>query len=68
MAMEMDKRDHLKTVVLEPPEPLEIALPPGVQHAIARGLRQAYGPVLSDPVPERFAKLLADLASSENKK
>lgn len=41
------------------------ALPPEVQGPIGNRLRQVYGRLLSEPLPDRFNDLLAKLAKSE---
>lgn len=50
-----------------PPEP-EANLPPEAQGLIGHQLRQEYRRILSEPLPDKFAKLLEDLAKSETKK
>jgi hypothetical protein len=42
-----------------------VALPREAQGRIGRHLRQAYGALLSEPLPDRFSKLLEELAKSE---
>ncbi len=42
-----------------------VALPREAQGRIGLHLRQAYGALLSEPLPDRFSKLLEELAKSE---
>lgn len=42
-------------------------LPPEAQGQIAKQLRQVYGDMLAEPMPDKFAELLAQLAKSERK-
>ncbi len=42
-------------------------LPPEAQGQIAKQLRQVYGEMLSEPMPDKFAELLARLSNSEPK-
>lgn len=42
-------------------------LPPEAQGQIARQLRQVYGEMLAEPMPDKFAELLAKLSQSEGK-
>lgn len=41
------------------------ALPPEVQGQIGKQLRQVYGQLLSEPLPDKFAKLLEHLGKPE---
>jgi hypothetical protein len=41
------------------------ALPREARGRIGRHLRQAYGQLLSEPLPDRFSKLLEELAKAE---
>lgn len=43
----------------------ECVLPPAAEQEIAANLRRLYGEMLAEPIPERFAGLLAELAKSE---
>lgn len=43
-------------------------LPAEAQDRIGRHLQQIYGQLLSEPMPDKFAKLLSDLAKSETDK
>lgn len=49
------------------PEP-DATLPPEAQGLIGHQLRQEYRRILSEPLPDKFSKLLQDLAKSETKK
>ncbi|MEZ5856437.1 MAG: NepR family anti-sigma factor [Hyphomicrobiaceae bacterium] len=40
-------------------------LPPEAQGRIGQKLRQVYGEMLSEPMPDKFSKLLEKLAKSE---
>lgn len=44
------------------------SLPPEAQGRIGRELRNAYRGLLDEPLPEKFAKLIEDLAKSEKGK
>jgi Anti-sigma factor NepR len=41
------------------------ALPPEVQGQIGKQLRQVYGQLLSEPLPDKFSKLLEQLGKPE---
>lgn len=41
------------------------ALPPEVQGQIGKQLRQVYGQLLSEPLPDKFSKLLDQLGKPE---
>ncbi len=45
----------------------EATLPPEAQGLIGHQLRQEYRRLLSEPLPDKFSKLLEELAKSENK-
>jgi hypothetical protein len=45
----------------------EAVLPKAAEAQIASGLKQLYGQMLAEPMPDRFAGLLQALAQSENK-
>ena len=45
----------------------DVVLPTEAQGLIAHQLRQEYKRLLSEPLPDKFSKLLDDLAQSENK-
>ncbi|MDX2289182.1 MAG: NepR family anti-sigma factor [Hyphomicrobiaceae bacterium] len=47
---------------------LDIALTPEAQDAINHQLRRLYSGILSEPTPDRFAQLLADLSKVEGGK
>lgn len=42
-----------------------VPLPPEAQGQIGKQLRQVYDQMLSEPMPDKFAELLARLAKSE---
>lgn len=42
-----------------------VTLPKEIQGELGRKLRQVYGELLSEPLPDKFSKLLSDLASTE---
>jgi hypothetical protein len=54
---------------LSTPSPGEgdVVLPPEAQGLIGHQLRQEYKRLLSEPLPDKFTKLLEDLAKSERK-
>jgi hypothetical protein len=72
MAEPMDKNRDCDTSNADPaPEPAKQVLPPLPQEAqdrIGRHLRRVYGDLLAEPMPDRFTKLLEDLAKSERSK
>lgn len=43
-----------------------VVLPPEAQGQIGKQLRQVYGEMLSEPMPDKFAELLARLSKSES--
>ncbi|MEZ5852331.1 MAG: NepR family anti-sigma factor [Hyphomicrobiaceae bacterium] len=45
----------------------EQSLPPEIQASIGRQLKRAYAEIVSEPLPDRFSKLLNDLARSNKK-
>lgn len=45
----------------------ELVLPKTAEKQIATGLKQLYGQMMAEPMPERFSKLLQALAQSESK-
>lgn len=45
-----------------------VPLPVEAQGRIGRQLQQIYGQMLSEPMPDKFTQLLADLAKSEGDK
>jgi hypothetical protein len=49
------------------PEDAEVVLPAEAQGLIGHQLRQEYKRLLSEPLPDKFSKLLDDLAKSERK-
>jgi hypothetical protein len=49
------------------PTEAEAALSPEAQGLIGHQLRQEYKRLLSEPLPDKFTKLLQDLAKSEPK-
>ena len=42
-----------------------VVLPPEAQGQIGKQLRKLYGDMLSEPMPDKFAELLARLSKSE---
>lgn len=46
----------------------DVVLTGEAQLAIARGLRQTYHAMLEEPIPDKFARLLAALGRAENTK
>lgn len=43
-----------------------VILPPEAQGQIGKQLRKVYGEVLAEPMPDKFAELLARLSQSES--
>ena len=64
-----DMRFEAKTTEVSAPAPSEAdgALPAEAQGLIGHQLRQEYKRLLSEPLPDKFSKLLNDLAKSEPK-
>jgi hypothetical protein len=50
-----------------PPNDADVVLPAEAQGLIGHQLRQEYKRLLSEPLPDKFGKLLDDLAKSERK-
>ncbi|MGQ0671525.1 MAG: NepR family anti-sigma factor [Hyphomicrobium sp.] len=48
-------------------EQSDVRLPPEVQGELGRQLRQVYGKLLAEPLPDKFTQLLAQLAKPESK-
>jgi Anti-sigma factor NepR len=42
-------------------------LPPEIQNQLGKQLRQVYGKMLAEPMPDKFAQLLQQLAKTEQK-
>jgi hypothetical protein len=51
----------------EAPQDSDVVLPTEAQGLIGHQLRQEYRRLLSEPLPDKFTKLLDDLAHSERK-
>ena len=64
---EMREEARTTTMTKTPGSEAESALPPEAQGLIGHQLRQEYRRMLSEPLPDKFAKLLEDLAHSERK-
>lgn len=60
---EKDKRVQAKTVDLSD----EQTLPPEVQASIGRQLKRVYADIVAEPMPDRFGKLLDELAQAGRK-
>lgn len=45
----------------------EVRLPPEVQGELGRQLRQVYGKLLAEPLPDKFTQLLEQLAKPGSK-
>jgi hypothetical protein len=58
-----------KTTAMSTPTPndADVVLPVEAQGLIGHQLRQEYKRLLSEPLPDKFSKLLDDLAKSERK-
>lgn len=41
------------------------AMPPELQGAIGKQLKQVYGKMLQEPLPDKFAKLLSELGKTD---
>jgi hypothetical protein len=65
------RRDAISTAMTPAPEAAEAEananLPPEAQGLIGHQLRQEYRKLLSEPLPDKFTKLLDELAKSEPK-
>lgn len=64
MDLKMRVPKDLKVPAVPPAEKLPIE----AQSVISRELRQRYDSMLADPLPDRFTKLLEELAKSEGDK
>ena len=66
---EEEMRLEAKSSAMSTPSPSEtdVALPTEAQGLIGHQLRQEYKRLLSEPLPDKFTKLLDDLAKSERK-
>jgi hypothetical protein len=64
-----EMRLEAKTTALSAPAPgdADAVLPVEAQGLIGHQLRQEYKRLLSEPLPDKFSKLLDDLAKSESK-
>ncbi len=64
-----EMRLEANTLAVSTPAPTEsdAVLPTEAQGLIGHQLRQEYKRLLSEPLPDKFTKLLADLAKSERK-
>lgn len=49
------------------PEASRVSLPKEAQGRIGQHLRRVYSDILSEPLPDKFAQLLDELAKSERK-
>ena len=47
------------------PVPATKSMPPELQGAIGKQLKQVYGKMLQEPLPDKFAKLLSELGKTE---
>ena len=61
MAADYNERDDSKAVQLETPN-----LSPSLQGHLGRQLRAAYSELIDEPIPDRFSKLLEELASTQS--
>ena len=67
-ASDMQDQQSLAEARQEPPaSELPPQLPPEIQGEIGRQLRQVYGKLLAEPLPDRFSDLLAQLSRTEEK-
>jgi hypothetical protein len=64
-----EMRHEAKPATMSTPSPLDsdVVLPTEAQGLIGHQLRQEYRRLLSEPLPDKFTKLLDDLAHSERK-
>ncbi len=60
---EMDKRVQSHELEVSG----EQSLPPEVQASIGRQLKRAYADIVAEPLPDRFSKLLDELAQANKK-
>jgi hypothetical protein len=63
-----DPEDVSKNMQAEPMIEEPSALPKTVEAEIGSGLKRLYGQMLSEPMPEKFAGLLEQLAKSSGSK
>jgi hypothetical protein len=59
-------RQEARVVSMTPEPATEGGLPPEAQGLIGHQLREEYRRVLTEPLPDKFAKLLDELARSEH--
>lgn len=61
---EMRHEARTKTMTQEPSSEVDGTLPPEAQGLIGHQLRQEYRRILSEPLPDKFTRLLEELAQS----
>jgi len=64
---EMRLEANTKTVTTPDSSQPDVVLPTEAQGLIGHQLRQEYKRLLSEPLPDKFSRLLDDLAKSERK-
>lgn len=64
---EMRLEANSTTMSTPSPQEADAVLPSEAQGLIGHQLRQEYKRLLSEPLPDKFSKLLEDLAKSERK-
>lgn len=62
---EMRDEARTKPMTKEPAPEAEVNLPPEAQGLIGHQLRQEYRRILAEPLPDKFGKLLEQLAGAE---
>lgn len=67
MRLEANSKDTSAQSPDRDPKEAEIVLPSEAQGLIGHQLRQEYKRLLAEPLPDKFTKLLDDLAKSEPK-
>ncbi len=65
-AAQMQDQSLAETRQEPPAKEMQPQLPPEIQGEIGRQLRQAYGQLLAEPLPDRFSELLSKLSKKEN--
>jgi hypothetical protein len=63
---EMRQEARTETMINEPAPEAESHLPAEAQGLIGHQLRQEYRRILAEPLPDKFTKLLEQLAQSES--
>lgn len=62
-----DRPPQMQPTVAKDPAAQTTPLPPEIQNQLGKQLRQVYGKMLAEPMPDKFAHLLQQLAKTEQK-